>query len=73
MLNGLGKPLMISTYSGKSSMWRLTMGPWLSAMTIWLKPFLCSSSATVRVIFVAVFLASSYSVPLRFRWPGMTM
>ena len=54
-------------------MWRLTIGPWLSAMMIWLKPFLCSSSATVRVIFVAVFLASSYNVPLRFRCPGMTM
>jgi len=54
-------------------MWRLTIGPWLSAMMIWLKPFLCSSSATVRVIFVAVFLASSYNVPFRPKCPGMTM
>jgi len=32
-----------------------------------LKPFLCNSSAAIRVIFVAIFLASSYKGALRFK------
>ena len=64
---------MSSMYSGRSSISRLIMEPWLSATSMSLKPFLCSSSATVSVIFVAVFLASSNSVPFMCRWLRFTM
>ena len=47
--------------------------PLTLAMLMASNPFLCSSAAVVSVIFVAIFLASSYRMPFMWRWLRTTM